>query len=374
MRRSSILRWGVWGVALVKLCALAAFPGYFIKKASEARVELDTVGLGGALTDTFFVLKLLIKPFQLMGFSTPISISLTMLVVTLIFQLKLCSRAGKVIWRGGYRVHRVLIVLILFAPAVNFFSAVALRDALLYVLVAISVAEILCRGWEGDSRSFALLCLSTAMMFLLRPEMAVILIGVALVTYCSATKLRAAVGMTFFPLLLIVIGYASSLTASYAFNMEITDPFTMLDQIRESRFQRQFKSDGGGSAIMAISVWENLGAIEKYGAQVIATLFMPLSLSNINYALVAIDSLLLIIVTFLTVLATKGLPSRGLKILAVVGSLMFVVLFLAPFVVNFGNGFRLRLMVWAVVTGIAVAIISTIDSPSRERNGALKLA
>ena len=204
--------------------------------------------------------------------------------------------------------------------------------------------------------------------------MAVILIGVALVTYCSVTKLRAAVGMILFPLLLIVIGYASSLAASYAFNMEITDPFTMLDQIRESRFQRQFKSDGGGSAIMAISVWENLGEIEKYGAQVIATLFMPLSLSNINYALVAIDSFLLIIVAFLTVFATKGLPSRGLKILAVVGSLMFVVLFLASFVVNFGNGFRLRLMVWAVVTGIAVAIISTIDSPSRERNRASKLA
>ena len=149
MRRSSMLRGVVWGVALAKLCALAAFPGFFIKKASEARVELHTVGLDGALNDTFFVLKLLIKPLQLVGFSTPMSISLTMLVATLTFQLKLCSRADNSIWRPGYRVHRALLFLLLFAPAVNFFSVVALRDALIYVLVAICDSGILSRGWGG---------------------------------------------------------------------------------------------------------------------------------------------------------------------------------------------------------------------------------
>lgn len=370
MRRSSMLKGTVWGVALAKLCALAAFPGFFIKKASEARVELDTVGLDGALSDTFFVLKILIKPLQLMGFSTPMSISLTMLVATLIFQVKLCSRAENQVWRPGFRVYRILIVLILFAPAVNFFSVVALRDALLYVLVAVFVSEALSRSWGVDRKSNTLLYITSATIFLLRPEMAVILIGVVLIIYCSMTRRRAAIAIIFFPVMLIVIGFAASLTASFAFNMEIGDPLVMLDLIRDSRFYRQFRGDGGGSAIMSGSEWENLSALQKYGVQVIATLFMPLSLGSINYVFVAIDSLLLICTMSLAACATKGMPSRGLKLLAVWGSICFVFLFLAPFVVNFGNGFRLRLMAWAVVSGAALALVNTAELSSRKRNWA----
>jgi len=79
-------------------------------------------------------------------------------------------------------------------------------------------------------RSSVLLYITGATTFLLRPEMAVILVGVGLITYCSMTRTRVVVAILFFPALLIIIGFASSVTASYAFNMEISDPFMMLDQ------------------------------------------------------------------------------------------------------------------------------------------------
>ena len=125
---------------------------------------------------------------------------------------------------------------------------------------------------------------------------------------------------------------------------------------------------------MTVAEWSLLGAFQKFGAQVIATLFMPLSLSSINYLFVAIDSLLLITAVSLTVFATKGMPARGLKILAILGSFFFVVIFLAPFVVNFGNGFRLRLMVWAVVAGVAFALINITELAVRSQNRAEKFA
>jgi len=124
---------------------------------------------------------------------------------------------------------------------------------------------------------------------------------------------------------------------------------------------------------MTGSEWASLGALQKYAFQVIVTLLMPQSISNINYVVVGIGSLLLIIAMSLTVSATKGMPMRGLKVVAVLGSLCFVVLFLAPFVVNFGNGFRLRLMVWAVVAGAAMALLNTKESVGRQRSWAVQL-
>lgn len=358
MKRSALLRRTVVFTGIIKLCALFAFPSLFVKKASESRVDLETVGLTESLVDTFFILKLLIKPFQVLGFSTPISISLTMLLITLLFHLRLCSLAENKIWRNGYRAQRMLLLVVLFSPAVNFFSLVALRDALLYVLVAFAIAEIFARNWRQNQKNSILLLLAVVSIFLLRPEMAIVIAGVAVIVLCSKTFLRALLALFFSPLLIIATGYAASLTASYSLNMDIMDPFVMLDQIRESRYQRQFRSDGSGSAIMPALAWSGLGTFEKYAAQVAATLFMPLSLSSLNYSLVALDSALLLLAITLTVFATRTMPMRRLKILTLLASIIFVVLLLAPFVVNFGNGFRLRLILWAVVTGAALALVT----------------
>ena len=121
---------------------------------------MESVGFADQLGNSFFILKLLTTPFVGLGFTMPAAISLISLISVYTVQLGLVRQIRSVERLNTLTIRLKLLCLIaLIAPAVNYFSIVALRDALLFLTIAICLKLLASRVAISKGRWAKYLCL-----------------------------------------------------------------------------------------------------------------------------------------------------------------------------------------------------------------------
>ena len=326
-------------ITAFKAIFLFAFPSIFVKKVSERKsLDLDAWGVGFEALDTFMAFSLLSLPFVAIGIKGAQALSLVNIASSYFTYRQLARLETSRTNKGSARLALGLLVL---APGVFYFSMVALRDFFTAVLLLVFMVRI------ADGQVAARWVTSGFLVVLLgslRPELLVYLSAVTFIWIFLTSETSLAVKLVSFavgPFVLFLI-LQSVLAAS--FHLDVSDLGLIKDVLIEPRFERQFRADGGNSAIMEASRFHQIGLGHTLFVQFFSTICIPglprASWTSLDW-LAFMDSAVFIVAIFFIVYLALVRKRREALFGAL--SVLIYLIFITPFMVNYGNAFRIRL-------------------------------
>lgn len=237
--------------------------------------------------------------------------------------------------------------LCLFAPSVANFALFSLRDPLLGLLMMVFVYALLRRGHPRT-------CVPTMVgvciiMFWARPEnLAVMVASVAAVSVLRRTDAGLRVFLTPLMAVLAAIGarFSLPLVGISVSTSILESPGRVVDfaRARGRRFQGE---PGGGSNILGGAL-PGLSTAVAYAIQLVATIVLPLpfEIRSLGLVLAFTDTI------FLLWIGRGFLRQTSIEGRAIV---VIYVLVIALFATNYGNLFRLRMILHFIMAGVVLA-------------------
>jgi hypothetical protein len=328
-------------LVIVKIAISAALPDFFIKKATELRASGDA-STYEVFSDSFLLLKILVNPLVAVGFSELHAIQFVTVCLGTIISYRIL---GSLYERTRGFTIQDLIVIGGVIPSVFYFSLVGLRDGMLYSVLLLFWTEAF-----KSNRSKLFMVVLGFLACLLRPE----LLPVILITFIPVRffSLRRIIFLGLFFLLTIPFWIMLvENVLSLGLNKSLTDLSNFRGNFIDPRFLRQFNSDGYNSSLVEQRTYWNLSLPELMIVQAVAFYFNPawkVAELGLLGVLTLLDSFLLIA---LIVYVMRKLRMGGAIVLR--RFFLFLILILSLefifFTVNFGNAFRIRMMIWALV-------------------------
>ena len=227
------------------------------------------------------------------------------------------------------------LILFYFVPSVFLWGCFGLRE---YVVILFIVLAL----YFYTKKNFILCLIALFFVLISRPEY---LVFAPLLIFFGINSSLNSIGKTlFFIVTILAVPLIVVMAVQYAlsnFTLAEVSGFDLklLENIVDSRFYRQFRSDGGDTAFYTPAVYEEMKLLEKLIFNVINTYFL-FDFSNYRNALV------LLLDTAALILFTMSFWARGLIIstsrLKLISILIVVLIILSLLVVNGGNAFRVR--------------------------------
>ncbi len=340
----------------------------------EIHKSYQLYGLSGVLTNSGnFLLQYLINLlfFQLNG-GTRATLLINNAYIGSVIPLFMAYGLKKY-YGAKYEIY--ILFLFSFFPCFINFSIFGLRDVIILAIVSLNVISVIYMYASKSNTSqlykaLLLYVLSNGLMLLIRPEMIVIL-GFPAVVYGISQVLnfisrinekhtRVLAGFMSFLFLIVFTFYLANSAKDYlTSNIGVTSEVTAMEVVNEyaeQRYERQFKGDGGGSAIIESNSYHNLGTWSRLSLQTLGMLVIPFpwQINSITKLLAFLDTILVMFLLYhlarfyyLQFRRKNFGMNKFLKnphnILGM--TFLFSVLLYGLLVINFGNAFRLRMSI-----------------------------